>query len=462
MDQPVRTFTLVGLVVFFLLLMHQLPTVSIGGTELRHVNLLSQIQPDVHESVVDVIPVPKAPKSVIAVAAKGKVVEFKEKWPKGVEPISDFSEGKAGGMDFFYAQLARLKQLDRPVRIAYFGDSFIEGDILTGDLRALFQDRFGGSGVGWVDCSMPVAVVRRTVNLKSNGVAGFATVKKPFDKGRQGFSQRYFVPSEGASVTARGSKSQPHVGSWQHANLFFRTPQAIEINVEAGNMPAYRYQTRASDGVQMLTTKGEMGAVSYRFTQVSPQTTLFGIALESGKGVILDNLSMRGSSGVQLGSIPQKTLSDFAHLRPYDLIIVHFGLNEAIKGNTVPLLKMYIKRMKKAIENIRAANTEASLLVVSVPDRDQRSADGITTLKEVKDLVGLQAQLAADSHVAFYNLYEAMGGESSMKKLVDRNLANKDYTHLSFGGGRQIARKVFPSFIAGFENYKRRKALEQQ
>ena len=118
--------------------------------------------------------------------------------------------------------------------------------------------------------------------------------------------------------------------------------------------------------------------------------------------------------------------------------------------------------MKKAIENIRAANPKASLLVVSVPDRDQRSADGITTLKEVKDLVGLQAQLAADSHVAFYNLYQAMGGESSMKKLVDRNLANKDYTHLSFGGGRQIARKVFPSFIAGFENYKRRKALEQQ
>ena len=90
MDQPVRTFTLVGLVVFFLLLMHQLPTVSIGGTELRHVNLLSQIQPDVHESVVDVIPVPKAPKPTIAVAAKGRVVEFKEKWPKGVEPISDF------------------------------------------------------------------------------------------------------------------------------------------------------------------------------------------------------------------------------------------------------------------------------------------------------------------------------------------------------------------------------------
>ena len=462
MDQPVRTFTLVGLVVFFLLLMHQLPTLSISGTELRHVNLLSQILPDVHENVVDVIPVPKAPKTTIAVATKGKVVEFKEKWPKGVEPIADFSEGKAGGMDFFYAQLDRLKQLDRPVRIAYFGDSFIEGDILTGDLRVLFQNRFGGSGVGWVDCSLPSAVVRRTVNQKSNGIAGFSTVKKPFDKSRQGVSQRYFVPSEGASITARGSKSLPHVASWQHANLFFCTPQSIEINVEAGNMPAYTYQSRASDDVQMLETKGDMGAVGYRFTRVTPQTTLFGLALESGKGVILDNLSMRGSSGVQLGKIPLKTLSGFAHLRPYDLIIVHFGLNEAIKGNTIPLLKMYMKRMKKALENIRAAYPEASVLVVSVPDRDQRSADGITTLQEVKDLVALQVQLAADCHVGFYNMYQAMGGEGSMKKLVDSNLANKDYTHLSFGGGKRVAQKMFPSFIAGFENYKRRKALEQQ
>src|SRR3712207_7044998 len=38
-----RSFALTGLVVLFLLLMHQLPTLRIGSTELRHVNLLSQI-----------------------------------------------------------------------------------------------------------------------------------------------------------------------------------------------------------------------------------------------------------------------------------------------------------------------------------------------------------------------------------------------------------------------------------
>ena len=76
--------------------------------------------------------------------------------------------------------------------------------------------------------------------------------------------------------------------------------------------------------------------------------------------------------------------------------------------------------------------------------------------------MSLQAQLAADCHVGFYNFYQAMGGQGSMKKLVDGNLANKDYTHLSFGGGKLVAKKMYSSFIAGFDNYKRRKALEQQ
>ena len=88
----------------FLLLMHQLPTLSIGGTELRHVNLLSQILPDIYEKNVDVVPAPKAPKPVVAVTRQGKKIDFKENWPKGVEPIVDFSQGKRGGMDHFYEQ----------------------------------------------------------------------------------------------------------------------------------------------------------------------------------------------------------------------------------------------------------------------------------------------------------------------------------------------------------------------
>ena len=53
--------------------------------------------------------------------------------------------------------------------------------------------------------------------------------------------------------------------------------------------------------------------------------------------------------------------------------------------------------MKTVIEHLKAAFPRTAILVMSVPDRDQRTAEGIKTLPEVKQLVGLQQQLA-DRH----------------------------------------------------------------
>ena len=60
-------------------------------------------------------------------------------------------------------------------------------------------------------------------------------------------------------------------------------------------------------------------------------------------------------------------------------------------------------------------------------------------MKEVKQLVALQQQMAADMKVAFFNFFEAMGGEGSVKTLVERSYANKDYTHLNYKGGKELA-----------------------
>lgn len=142
MKDTERTFVLAGLVAFFLLIMHALPKLHIGTTELRRVNILSDLIPEKDEDAGSIIPAPKAPKAeTVARTRSGKAVHFKEVWPKGVEPITDYSGDAAGGMRHFYDALSRVKTMNRPVRIAYFGDSFIENDIMTADLRELFQER---------------------------------------------------------------------------------------------------------------------------------------------------------------------------------------------------------------------------------------------------------------------------------------------------------------------------------
>ena len=61
-NQIARTFTLVGLIVVVLLALHFLPKLSVGETELRRVNLLSDVLPEVESDGLDFMPeVPETP-----------------------------------------------------------------------------------------------------------------------------------------------------------------------------------------------------------------------------------------------------------------------------------------------------------------------------------------------------------------------------------------------------------------
>jgi len=64
--------------------------------------------------------------------------------------------------------------------------------------------------------------------------------------------------------------------------------------------------------------------------------------------------------------------------------------------------------------------------------------------------------MAADSHVAFWNLYEAMGGDGSLSAMVEKRQANLDYTHINFAGGRHLAALLFDVLMNGKENYDKR------
>ena len=59
--------------------------------------------------------------------------------------IEKFYAEENNSLDRLYDKLLAGKE---QVRVAFMGDSFVEGDILTADLRELLQDTFSGGGVG--------------------------------------------------------------------------------------------------------------------------------------------------------------------------------------------------------------------------------------------------------------------------------------------------------------------------
>ena len=192
-------------------------------------------------------------------------------------------------------------------------------------------------------------------------------------------------------------------------------------------------------------------------------TLFYGLAMDGKKGIILDNFSLRGSSGLSLRGIPQQMLRQFNEQRPYDLIILEYGLNVATeRGRNYD---NYQKGLLTSIEHLKNCFPQASLLLLSVGDRDYKTEDGeLRTMPGVKNLIRYQQNIAAESGIAFWNMFEAMGGEGSMANLVHAkpSMANYDYTHINFRGGKHLAGLLYETFIYGKEQYDRRRAYEQE
>ncbi len=78
-------------------------------------------------------------------SAQNNLVQDFELYKKP-ELITNFYKGNnVNALAFFSEKLHQLKTTKKgKIRIAYFGDSMIEGDLLTQTLRKLLQKEFGG------------------------------------------------------------------------------------------------------------------------------------------------------------------------------------------------------------------------------------------------------------------------------------------------------------------------------
>lgn len=457
MEKNVLKYTgrLILIVMVMLLLMHLLPEVKIGGHVMRHVDLLGDVR-RVSEPVTE-------PDSLLPPPPKVKPA-FVDTCRAGMTCVEDYSDSTMRGMTHFYQALDELSKNPRPVRIAYFGDSFIEADILTADLREMLQKRFGGCGVGFVTITSMTSGYRPTVRHTFGGWHSHSVTDSVyFDRSKQGVSGHYFVPNEGAYVELRGqSKYASRLDTCQRASIYFfnRGEAALSVRVNRGETDTETFMPTGE--LQEMKVNGAIGSV--RWTVERADSTLFyGLAMDGTSGIVLDNFSLRGSSGLSLRSVPAWMLNGFNEQRPYDLIILQYGLNVATeRGRNYD---RYAAGMQTTLKHLKEAFPQAGILVVSVGDRDYKTAEGdLRTMPGIKNLVRYQQNLAADEAVAFWNLFEAMGGEGSMAKLVHAkpSMANYDYTHINFRGGKHLAGLLYEALIYGKENYDRRRAYEME
>lgn len=367
----------------------------------------------------------------------------------GVTCIEDFSPDSAG-------MEAYLSALDssgaRVVRIAYFADSYVEGDIMLEPFRDSMQCIYGGSGVGFVPIASEVAGFRQSVIHRFDGWDTYSIVGEKSANHPLGPAGLSFVSRPGNEVTYKAVNHR-HLNTFPTAQLFYRRCHDCAL-IRNG------YDTLSLTGGNMINSiRIGKNIRSIKLSVSADSADLYGVSFEDTKGISVDNFSIRGNSGMGLNSVSEQMYRGFDSIHPYRLVILAYGLNVA--SEKAKDYNAYAKSMSHVVQRIRKAFPHSSILLVGCSDRAAKIDGDYVTMPKLKELINIQRKVAADNGICFWDLFEAMGGDSTMVKWVDMKppLADKDYTHLTYKGGRKVANILISTLLYEKEKYDRKKKI---
>ena len=358
--------------------------------------------------------------------------------------LMDYSEGQSA--------LRRLRAAlreghSRAVRIAFVGDSFIEGDILVAPFRQALQQTYGGQGVGYVPLTSPVARFRQSIQQRFEGAWQETSANKSK-------SHSLFTLAETfATATAAASTSYKLKSAADRVTLHYVSdsiPVTITYGINGGERQ--RAELPASHGAMAEYTLPQRGVKRVEIaTEGGDGTRFYGVCFDGATGVAVDNFSLRGSSGAKLNAVSSALTTQLSRFRPYDLIILSYGLNVVSAEDNNDSYDWYYAAMAKSIEHIQQLYPNATILLMSLSDRATLREGEIHPLNGVARVLRIQHRLAQRYGLLFWNTHEAMASLGGIKGFVDKGWAAKDYTHISMAGGRQLAKLLTADLIGDVE-----------
>lgn len=347
--------------------------------------------------------------------------------------IEDYTTDQVG-----LVQLKNALEKGGMARIAVVGDSYIEGDIFTQDLRELMQTAYGGEGVGYVSMHSDFPGFRRSVKQGGSGWKTFMANKKA-DAHYLDLSEQYAIPTGQAKSTYEGTKAFPHTGQWSRSRFMFIAPENSIISVKTGDSEWEERNIVASDSVQCIEIAGTTSRFELKTS--SPKLIGLGVWLDGESGVSLDCMSSRGFSGITLTKISPTLCREMAAEIDYNLIILEFGINAM--SSTQKDYSIYSNRMVEVINHVRKCYPRADILVMGVGDRGEKRGGVVKSMATAPAMISAQRDAARRAHCLFWDTREAMGGEDAVVEWCNAGLINKDYIHMTHKGGARLADALY-------------------
>ncbi len=354
----------------------------------------------------------------------------------------------------FFNSLKNSK--NKIIRIAHYGDSLIQGDVITEYLREYFQEKFGGKGIGFLSVISNDIKMKTSISHSYSDDWTYASIitRNP-DNLPLGISGAVAIPKINSWVKYATTNNLKSTNSFNTVKIYYSNAKNSVIQYKINNGKAVQVVLEEGNSLKEMKINLNVAGKTFEMKFVSGQSPyIFGISLESGNGVYVDNFPMPGNSGVSLLNISENVLKDFQKFSDYSLIILTYGAN--VNAPNKEIFNYYENKMTSVIDYLKKCFPDAGIILVGVGDKTMKIGNKFVTNPDVPLLLSAQKRIVEKSKIAFWNLWEAMGGQNSMNEWVSSNppMALKDFSHFTPVGGKRIAQLLFDAIIDAYNKEK--------
>ena len=178
---------------------------------------------------------------------------------------------------------------------------------------------------------------------------------------------------------------------------------------------------------------------------------IYGLSFESHRGLQMDNIAMRGGSGLiftKMNHSQQRKMMEY--LDP-GLLILQYG------GNVVPYINAarYQRSFIRELAFLKEVCPGVPVIVIGPSDMSLKEKGVFVTYPGIEPVRDALRNAALESGFAFWDLYEAMGGYNSMPSFVhaDPPLASTDYIHFTALGVNLVAEMFYNALMLEYNRY---------
>lgn len=359
--------------------------------------------------------------------------------------------------DYLFAFYQALDSThEKAIRVIHYGDSQIEEDRITNILREHWQNTYGGGGAGLLPLhqTIPTRTIRQTLSFNGNIQTTQGGPKRYLIYGPRNMRQEsnlYGVMGQVAimdnDLVAGSEEMVMRIDPYDNSNKKHHSFNQLRLLSDNISGTIHTKDSIISIHANEITTLPNN--ITRCEIHLQGKGAVYGVSLETDKGVIVDNIPMRGCSGNIFTRIDSAQLSSFYQSTNTRLIILQFGGNMIPQTENTSTINGYVKTLRQQIRYLRTCAPQASILFIGPSDMSTRIDGEMTTYPLIPYLDKLLALMAEQEKIAYWSIYNAMGGYNSMVRWQESGLAGSDYVHFTRAGANKVGKMIVEWFDGG-------------